>query len=156
MKKVQKKSILIVDDESEIVELMTMTLEEANFRIIAATDGVDASFKLKNEEFDLIITDLHMPKKTGAKLIEEIHADQNLQNLPILVITGDLDSYKTNLSMNKNVSILEKPFDLDILLDHVLTIFDPKKIVSSEAEKNKKMIKKDDILIKENENADEK
>ena len=119
----KRKSVLLVDNEAEILELMAEALDEVGLRVVTAVDGLDASMKLSNESFDMVVTDLHIPKKDGGRLVQEIL--RNTPNTPILVITGDLDSYKTDISMHKNLSVLEKPFDLTLFAEKVLKILDP-------------------------------
>ena len=155
MTKKNPKKVLIVDDETEILELMTLTLEEAGFKVIAAKDGVDATFKLRNETFDILITDLHMPKKSGSQLVSDVLEDSDLQDLPILVISGDLSAFKTKFSMNKQVNLLEKPFDLDVFLDKVKVILDPNRAGAEISDKFKRQVKKSELLINAGDDAKE-
>ncbi|MCO4794275.1 MAG: cyclic nucleotide-binding domain-containing protein [Bacteriovoracaceae bacterium] len=150
----KRKSILLVEDEKDILDLMSETLEENGLRTIKASDGLDASLKLKNESFDMIISDLHLPKKDGTTLVQEIIQEHG-NDLPILVVTGDLDSYKTDISMHKCLNVLEKPFDLDVFAEKVLKILDPRKYVEKEATNSKKIIKKGELLIKQGASGDE-
>jgi CheY-like chemotaxis protein len=149
----KRKSVLLVDNEAEILELMAEALDEVGLRVVTAVDGLDASMKLSNESFDMVVTDLHIPKKDGGRLVQEIL--RNTPNTPILVITGDLDSYKTDISMHKNLSVLEKPFDLTLFAEKVLKILDPRKYVEKEAANAKKFVKAGEILIKQGDKGDE-
>ncbi len=149
----KRKSVLLVDDESEILELMTEALDEAGIRVVTSMDGLDAGLKVANEDFDMVITDLHLPKKDGSRLVQEIVRDN--PEMPILVITGDLDAYKTDISMNKNLNVLEKPFDLTVFSDKVLKILDPRKYVEKEAANAKRSVKAGDILIKQGDHGEE-
>lgn len=149
----KRKSVLLVDDEAVILELMSEALDEVGLRVVTAIDGLDATMKFANEDFDMLVTDLHIPKKDGSCLVQDILRDK--PNLPILVITGDLDSYQTNISMHKNLNVLEKPFDLNHFADKVLKILDPRKYVEKEASNAKKSVKAGEILIKQGDKGDE-
>jgi len=149
----KRKSVLLVDDEAEILELMSEALDEAGLRVVTAVDGLDATLKLQNEGFDMLITDLHIPKKDGSRLVQNTVRDN--PNLPILVITGDLDAYKTDISMHKNLNVLEKPFDLGHFAEKVLKILDPRKYVEKEASNAKKSLKQGEILIQQGDKGEE-
>ena len=110
MKQNLKKWILLVDDERELTELYESFLEMHfgdNIKVIKAEDGLEATNKLPFQAFDLIITDLNMPKKTGQAFIQAVKESQMNEHTPVIVITGkdpeDVDLQK--------VSILLKPLD---------------------------------------------
>ena len=78
--------ILIVDDESTIRELLTRTLRKAGYNTHAAADGEIALEYFQAHPFDLIITDLKMPRMDGEQLIERVKA--LAPHIPVLVLTG--------------------------------------------------------------------
>jgi signal transduction histidine kinase/CheY-like chemotaxis protein len=82
------ESILMVDDEVQIVRLQRMTLERLGYRVTARASSVDAleSFRADPEEFDLVLTDFSMPDMTGVQLAREIHAIR--ADIPVIVCTG--------------------------------------------------------------------
>ena len=78
--------ILIVDDESTIRELLTRTLRHAGYNIHAAADGEIALQYFQAHSFDLIITDLKMPRMDGEQLVQRVRAVA--PDIPVLVLTG--------------------------------------------------------------------
>ena len=104
--------ILIVDDDQAIRRSMADLLSTSGYRVVQATDGLEATLKMKNQKFCLIITDLNMPKKDGIKLTNEII---NAGGPPVLLMTGELDNYDIKLKTLKNVMLLPKPFNPKIL-----------------------------------------
>ena len=83
----EKKRILIVDDEKQIINLLVASLENFNCKIHFAANGVEAYNQIKLKPFDLIITDYNMPKMNGLELTRKIKSIK--PSLPILVVTGD-------------------------------------------------------------------
>lgn len=83
------KSILIVDDSETIREAVSYTLENAQFNVDKAVDGEDALQLLESGHYQLIITDLHMPRLDGIGLIKAIRARQEHQFTPILFLTTE-------------------------------------------------------------------
>jgi DNA-binding response OmpR family regulator len=67
-----KKFVLVVDDDPDLVESVSMKLESENFRVAKAYDGVEALEKIKSEKPDLVLLDVMMPRKNGYELCDEI------------------------------------------------------------------------------------
>jgi len=105
-------SILVVDDEPGIRELLGMILESAGHTVIAAVDGIEAPKIMASRQIDIVITDLLMPERDGIEFITEIR--QKYPNVKIVAMSGGghiaRDSY---LRIAKNFGahcLLEKPF----------------------------------------------
>ncbi|EMR03979.1 response regulator [Cesiribacter andamanensis] len=84
-----EKSILIVDDSETIRETVSFTLENAQYKVQKAVDGEDALQLLDKHQYQLIITDLHMPRLDGIGLIKAIRAREAHQFTPILFLTTE-------------------------------------------------------------------
>ncbi|MDD3149420.1 MAG: response regulator [Candidatus Gastranaerophilales bacterium] len=83
-----KKRILIVDDEQDIVETLKFMLESEGFECLSAYDGEEALNLAKNEKPDLIILDVMLPKINGYKICRLLKFDAKYKNIPILMITA--------------------------------------------------------------------
>ncbi|AHM60151.1 response receiver CheY associated with MCPs of class 34H [Flammeovirgaceae bacterium 311] len=83
------KSILVVDDSETIREAVSFTLENAQYEVQKAVDGEDALQMLNTGQYQLIITDLHMPRLDGIGLIKAIRARAEHQFTPILFLTTE-------------------------------------------------------------------
>lgn len=129
--KLEKNSItvLLVEDDPGIVDVVSESLIDAGFLVVAAKDGVEATLKLKNQEFDFLITDLNLPKKDGLKLINELSNDMRI---PTLLITGELENFELRLKNVNDVMLLPKPFNPQIIPTLVKKI-----IMASKADKVK-------------------
>ena len=113
---VQKK-VLVIDDEESILDLLCEKLSKYKVTVVRAANGIEALFKLDNQKFDLIITDIKMPKKDGLTIIEKIRRGEVKVELnrvvPIVVISAFVDREKLkHLAMMKVAGILTKPFDM--------------------------------------------
>lgn len=82
-----KKTILIVDDEKDIVELLQYNLSNEGFKVITAYDGEEALTKLENKP-DLIIIDIMMPKLNGFDTCKKIRETNGFENTPVVFLTA--------------------------------------------------------------------
>src|SRR3972149_4990359 len=78
------KKILIVDDDPDLVEAVTMILESKNYDVAAAYGGIEGLQKVKTENPDLIVLDVLMPDKDGYVVCKELKSDPQLRNIPVL------------------------------------------------------------------------
>ena len=110
-----KPLILAVDDEENIRNLITYTLEEHNLEVMTAENGKAAITILENNPIDVIITDLLMPTMTGLALIREMKKRKSA--IPIIIITayGNTEMVKEIIAEGI-FRLIEKPLDFDILV----------------------------------------
>jgi CheY-like chemotaxis protein len=88
MAKPSEKTILVVDDEADVVKYLKMALTDAGFKVVTAADGFEALEQVKKHQPDLISLDLVMPKHSGAKFYRDMQKDKCWKNIPILIVTG--------------------------------------------------------------------
>ena len=87
-----QKSVLIVEDDNDILELLKLYLESSNFLVYVAYDGIDALELLEKEKINVIIADIMMPKMNGYELIKKVRANSNI---PIMITSAkNMDSDK--------------------------------------------------------------
>jgi CheY-like chemotaxis protein len=119
------KKILVVDDDPNLVTYLKALLEDNGYEVIAAKDGDEGLEKTKNEKPDVITLDLLMPEKTGIKMFRELRKDEELKNIPVIVVTGissqcqAFSDFKKFLSERKVPSpeaYLEKPINKEEFL----------------------------------------
>ena len=82
------KKILIVDDDPDLVEAVTMILESKKYDVVAAYGGIEGLDKAKTEKPDLIVLDVMMPDKDGYAVCKELKADPQLNKIPVLLLTA--------------------------------------------------------------------
>jgi len=83
-----KKRILIVEDEKTLRETLEDYLKEDGFEVKIAKDGETGMNLIKEEEFDLIVLDIILPKKDGFKILEEVKKDEKRKNIPVIILTN--------------------------------------------------------------------
>jgi len=109
------RRILVVDDDRNLLELIKIRLESAQYEVDSAMNEEDAIEKVRNQAFDIAIIDLHLINKSGITLMEEIHVIN--PEMPVIILTayGTIESAVE--SMKKGAySYLTKPFDARELL----------------------------------------
>ena len=124
MTKYKNLTCLIADDFSTTRRIIKNTLNDLGFTCLEAENGVEALAIIQQLTLDLVIADTHMPEKNGMELLEDIRADDNLKDLPVVLTMieplEELISEGEELGMN---DYLVKPFDvfsLSKLLDKVI------------------------------------
>ena len=115
-----KKTILIADDESHILNVVSLKLTNAGFSVTTASDGQEALEIATAERPDLLITDYHMPQLSGLELCQKLRANPATSGIPTIMLTArgyDLepaDTEKSGIS-----KMLSKPFSPRQLLQTV-------------------------------------
>jgi two-component system, chemotaxis family, chemotaxis protein CheY len=84
-----QKRILIVDDSESIRHLLSAILQSAGFEVCAAIDGQDAIERFNTSNFNLVLTDLNMPRVDGISLIKHIRKSNGASHVPIIMITTE-------------------------------------------------------------------
>lgn len=118
---------LVVDDEWAIRALCAEVLEQEGFDVDTASDGEEALQVLAASRFDLLVTDLFMPRLSGADLLHETQAFPGLRKILVSGGTGPSVSLDFELSMFSEFEpdeILSKPFDVNALRRAVRRLFE--------------------------------
>lgn len=115
--------ILVAEDERDIRDLITFTLQFAGHEVVAAANGEEALSMTRTELPDLVIMDVRMPKMTGYDACKLIKADEATRNIPVVFLSakGQESEIKTGIISGADEYIL-KPFSPDQLAERVKTI----------------------------------
>jgi CheY-like chemotaxis protein len=117
----EKKLVLIVDDDPDLVEAVSMKLESENYRVAKAYDGVEAWEKIKAERPDLIVLDVMMPEKNGYTVCDEIKKDPKYKDITVVLLTavGEAVPSTSYTHIDGKTSLADefipKPVDMDEL-----------------------------------------
>ena len=120
-----KKLILVVDDDPDLVESLALKLTSENFRVAKAYDGVEALDEIKKERPALIILDVMMPRKDGYTLCNELKNAEEYKGIIVVLLTAVADAINsTNYThMGGKTTLADdfvpKPIDLDKLMEIV-------------------------------------
>jgi CheY-like chemotaxis protein len=114
------KTILVADDETHILNVVSLKLRNAGFRVICARDGQEALEMAQQEMPDLLITDHNMPRMTGLELCQQLRADARFAKMPAIMLSArgfqleDRDTAASGI-----VRMISKPFSPRELLSAV-------------------------------------
>ncbi len=114
-----RKSVLVAEDSITSRTLLKNILETAGYQVETAVDGVEALTKLRSGEYDLVVSDVDMPRMNGFVLTEKIRADKKLLELPVILVTS-LDSREDRehgIDVGANAYIVKSSFDQSNLLE---------------------------------------
>jgi DNA-binding response OmpR family regulator len=129
-----KKTILIVDDDYELVEGLRTVLERQGFRVLQAHDGHQGKQLIYNQEPDLVILDMMMPRMGGYPVLEHFRGKTDAP--PIIMITANEGSrHKAYAEYLGVIDYLRKPFPMERLLEAV-----QKAIIASNSKKEQKEV----------------
>jgi two-component system alkaline phosphatase synthesis response regulator PhoP len=119
--------ILVVDDDPDILDALTMILESQGYQVVTARDGIEALANLKAESPDLMMLDLLMPKMDGFAVCKELEDPRwsKYKDMPILILSSVREEasrrrYELETGLELNVDdYVEKPISPDILVERV-------------------------------------
>lgn len=114
-----KRKVLLVDDEPEIIAMMSQALDEdGRFEYHVAANGFDAGMMVKEYRPDLIILDVMLPDINGREVCQRVRSDSNLEEVRIICISGMVEEDKIQeLKLAGADEFVRKPFDMDELID---------------------------------------
>lgn len=117
----RRKRVLVVDDSLTVRELERKLLLNRGFEVAVAVDGMDGWNMLRGEDFDLVVTDVDMPRMDGIELVSRIKADARLQSLPVMVVSykDREEDRRRGLDAGADYYLAKGSFHDDALLDAV-------------------------------------
>ena len=116
------KKILVVDDEDEMRLALETTLQREGYQVVTAENGHQGLDKFENDEFDLIVTDMKMPKMDGLELLRKIKERSPKTGVIMITAYGDIDNAVETMKKGA-FDYLLKPFSADILTSTVKRVF---------------------------------
>ena len=115
-----KKTILVVDDEPDVVTFISTVLSDHGYETVTAKDGVEALDRVKERRPDLISLDITMPEKSGVRFYREMRESDEYKDIPIVIVTGLSDDFQKFISTRRQVpppdGYLSKPIGADDVL----------------------------------------
>ena len=115
------KKILVVEDEKDIQNIIKAFLENAEYKVETADDGLDAINLIQNNNYDLILLDIMLPKVDGFTICEMIRKNSDV---PIIILTALTDEESQLKGFDKLADdYITKPFSMPVLLKHIEAIF---------------------------------
>jgi len=116
--------VLVVDDEPDVVEILSYNLKKENFRVYRAYNGKQCLSSARSNKPDLIILDIRMPELSGIETCRELRKDEELKHIPVLFLTADSDEYTSMNAMDAGGDhFITKPIRPALLLGMIKEIF---------------------------------
>lgn len=109
-----RPTVLVVEDDRDIRELVTTLLDMADFTVVACDTAECGLNALREQAFDLVLTDYALPRKSGLWLLQEAESEGLIQGTPVLIVTAH-----PNVDSETDYEVIHKPFDLDELVERV-------------------------------------
>jgi CheY-like chemotaxis protein len=121
----KEKTILVADDESHILHVVSLKLRNAGFRVVTARDGQEALELAQQEPPDLLITDYHMPQLSGLELCQKLKQDPKTSSIPAIMLTArGYELEPSDTQQSGILRMLSKPFSPRHLLTTVNEVLD--------------------------------
>lgn len=113
IKEAKRQSLLVVEDSITARMLLKNILETAGYAVATAVDGIDAFTQLKSEEFDLVVSDVDMPRMNGFDLTTKIRGDKKLADIPVVLVTAleSREDRERGIEVGANAYIVKSSFD---------------------------------------------
>jgi DNA-binding NtrC family response regulator len=120
------KTILVVDDEKDVLAYLTVVLENADYTVYGADNITDAMKLFERVRPDLVCLDIMMPRESGMSMYTKLKGDTRYRSTPVLIVSGvvqagqfDFQEYVPDRSIPPPEEYMEKPIDVDRFLDTV-------------------------------------
>jgi DNA-binding response OmpR family regulator len=107
-------TVLLVEDDRDILEMMATLLEMSGFSVTSCETAETALNALREQEFDLILTDYALPRHTGHWLLENAEEEGLIQGTPVMIVTAH-----PQVACGDRYEVIHKPFDFDELIERV-------------------------------------
>jgi len=120
----QAKRVVCIEDEPEMIDLVRLILGRKGFQVIGANGGVEGLDTVRREKPDLVLLDLMMPDMDGWEVYQQMKADPELRDIPVVVVTAKAQSIDKVLGLHiaKVDDYITKPFGPQELLESVAKI----------------------------------
>jgi CheY-like chemotaxis protein len=112
-RKGQGYTVLVADDEQEVVDLVTIVLEAEGYSTYSAEDGEEALDKIRNTLPDLILLDIRMPKMTGLQVLDQICKEPATADIPVLMLSVVVTEPEIQSALHRGaIAYISKPFEI--------------------------------------------
>jgi len=126
------RTIVYIEDESEMIDLVRLILGRRSYEVIGAIGGVEGLAMVQKELPDLVLLDLMMPDKDGWEVYQQMRAEEVTRDIPVIILTAKAQNIDKVLALHiaKVDDYLSKPFSPQELIDSVERIFAKNEVVS--------------------------
>jgi CheY-like chemotaxis protein len=121
------KTILVVEDEPAIADVLLLVLEAEGYKVVLATNGQHGLQQLSEVKPDLVLSDLMMPVLTGAEMYHKMQSNPDMSRIPVVLMSAAWSAPEFAITSNipTYVGFLRKPLDLEDLMQLIRTAIGP-------------------------------
>ena len=121
-----KRKVLVVDDDEDLVELISDHLErDRRFEVRSANNGFEAGMSVKEFRPDIIVLDVMLPDINGKEVCQRVRGDKTMEDVRIICISGMVEDDKVaDLRAAGADDFMRKPFEVDVLIDRMCQLLD--------------------------------
>lgn len=117
---VAKLTVLVIDDDPVILELLRVNFEIEGFDVICAKDGEEGLLRAQNDHPDVVISDIMMPRRDGLQLLADLKGGQSTQDLPVILLSAKAQKTEVQQGLDMGADdYITKPFDPLELIDRL-------------------------------------
>lgn len=120
--KAPKIKVLLVEDDQMLLDVLTAAIENMGGKVVTAANGIEAFQVLTTQEFDLVITDIQMPRLDGMKLMDVISGLE--LPVPVVVMTGYSQYTDEDVAKRNGAILLSKPFKME-QIQEIISLYTP-------------------------------
>ncbi len=122
------KKILIIEDEEILLNLLEKKLTQEGYEVFIAKDGVEGLEQVRKSDPDLILLDIIMPRMGGFEVMKELHKDEKLSHIPIIIISNSGQPVELDLAQKLGAKdwLIKTDFDPQEVIDKVVNQFTKK------------------------------
>ncbi|HEV2761204.1 MAG TPA: response regulator [Acidimicrobiales bacterium] len=115
-----KLTVLVIDDDPVILELLRVNFEIEGFDVICAKDGEEGLLRAQNDHPDVVISDIMMPRRDGLQLLADLRGGQATQDLPVILLSAKAQKTEVQQGLDMGADdYITKPFDPLELIDRL-------------------------------------
>jgi len=115
----QKKRVLLIDDDEQILESLRCALAERGYDVLIARDGTEGLVRAERDAPDLIVLDVVIPRRSGFLVLDRVRRRQ-VHSPRIIIITGNEEEWHRDFAESRGVdAFISKPFDVGEFVDNV-------------------------------------
>lgn len=115
----EKKTVLLVEDDEAVRQLVRVTLEMNDYEVVEAKDGLEGLLLLDLHHPDAVVLDLMMPDVGGERMLAQLRATPETKKTPVVIITGKPEVAPEVIGLVGKENFFPKPFDPDALIERV-------------------------------------
>ncbi|MBW2146425.1 MAG: response regulator [Deltaproteobacteria bacterium] len=164
MARPEEKTVLVVDDEPEIVFFLKVALKDHGFNVLTAFNGIEAMEKMREQTPDIISLDLVMPGKSGIRFFHELRKNKKWADIPVLFVTGhahdtldgsNLMEMLESRTISGPATYLEKPVNAETFIRNVKAILNIETAPDEHQEQEKKSLQQEVESLLQNANPED-